>query len=133
MVRWLPYTGAAAAVRGDMAVSTRAIAPNPRPVARPACRTCRRVIAWPGGCLSSLGVGMLHLLLFIQPESVKAHDVVNAKVVVRIMALNVGKPAVVDLFPGYRQQGWVLLKDRLGLPDQVFALGGVQFAVDLQQ
>src|SRR5204862_7642101 len=110
-------TGATAAVPAATAASTRVIAPDPRPVASPACRTCRPVMARPAICVSPLRVGMLHLLLFIQPESVKAHDVGNAKVVVRIMALDVGEPAVVDLFPGYRQQGWVLFKDRLGLPD----------------
>ena len=49
------------------------------------------------------------------------------------MALDVIKPPIVDLLPGYWEHGRVLLKDRLGLPHQVLALGGVQFAVDLEQ
>jgi len=49
------------------------------------------------------------------------------------MALDVIKPTIVDLLPGHWQQGWVLFKDRLGLPDQVLTLGVVQFTVNLGQ
>src|SRR5438046_9864570 len=37
------------------------------------------------------------LPLFIQPERIEAHDVVDAKVVVWIVALEVVEPAVIDL------------------------------------
>src|SRR5437870_5851213 len=72
-------------------------------------------------------------MLFIQPERIEAYDVVDAKVVVRIVALDVIEPTVVDLLPGHRQQGWVLFTDRLRLPDQVLAFGIVQLAVNLRQ
>ena len=49
------------------------------------------------------------------------------------MTLDIIKPPIVDLLPGHRQQGRVLFKDRLGLPDQVLPLGVVQFAVNLGQ
>src|SRR5215510_1224874 len=72
-------------------------------------------------------------ILFIQPERIEAHDVVDAKVVVRIVALDVVEPAVINLLPGHRQQGRVLFKDRLGLSDQVLAPGLVELAVNLRQ
>src|SRR6266849_4613152 len=62
-------------------------------------------------------------MLFIQPERIEAHDVVDAKVVVRIVALNVIEPTVVDLLPGHREQRRVLFKDRFGLAYKVLALG----------
>jgi hypothetical protein len=73
------------------------------------------------------------LPLFLQPEGIKAHDIVDAKVVVRIVTLDVVEPAVIDLLPGHREQGRVLFEDRLSLPDQVLALGLVEFAVNLGQ
>src|SRR4030095_6147986 len=69
-------------------------------------------------------------LLLMQPQRIEAYDVVDAKVVIRIVALDIIEPTVVDLLPGHRQQGRVLFKDGLGLPDQVFAPGLVEFTVN---
>src|SRR5262249_58798314 len=49
------------------------------------------------------------------------------------MALDVGVPAVGSPLPGDRQHGRVLFTDRLGLSDQVLALGLIELAIDQRQ
>src|SRR5262249_16245338 len=71
--------------------------------------------------------------LFVEPEGVEAYEIVDAKVIIRIVALDVVEPTIVDLLPGHRQQGRVLFKDRFSLPDQVLAHSVVEFAVNLGQ
>src|SRR5215470_1424979 len=71
--------------------------------------------------------------LLVEPERVEAHYVVDAEVLLRIVALHVVVPAVVDLLPGDRQERRVLLHDRLGLADQLEPLLGIDLTVDLGQ
>src|SRR5262245_7399810 len=71
--------------------------------------------------------------LLVEPERVEAHHVVDAEVLLRIVALHVVVPAVVDLLPGDRQEWRVLFHDHLGLADVLQALLGIDLAVDLRQ
>ena len=47
------------------------------------------------------------------------------------MPFNVAVPAVIHPFPGHWQQRWVLFHDVFRLPHQGFALGGVEFTINL--
>ena len=70
--------------------------------------------------------------LFIQPRRIPAYDVVNAKVAARRqIALHVVVPGVIHLFPGHREYGGILFHNVLGLANEGFAPGQVQFMVDL--
>src|SRR5215470_12635199 len=53
--------------------------------------------------------------LLRQPGRVPAHHVVDPEDLVRVHALDVVEPNIVDLFPRHRQQRRVLLEDQLGL------------------
>src|ERR1700732_4609903 len=51
------------------------------------------------------GVSKGLALQLIQPDRVQSDDVVYTKIFSRFVALNVIVPYVVDVFPGYRQNG----------------------------
>src|SRR5205814_10112086 len=80
--------------------------------------------------LPRCGRGLSSLRL-VEPEGVEPGDVVDAEIFVRVVALHVIVPDVVDLLPGDRQYRRVLLHDGFGLADEVLALGGIKLAVDL--
>src|ERR1700722_17335247 len=71
--------------------------------------------------------------LFVEPERVEAHAVVDAEIFVRIVALHVVVPDVVDVLPGDRQHRRILLHDHLGVADQGETLLRVDLGVDLGQ
>src|SRR5215831_19163059 len=73
------------------------------------------------------------LPLFVQPERVKEHDVIDPEVIRGVMPLDVVIPPVVEPLPGHREQRRVLLQDSFGLQDQRFALGLIERAIDLWQ
>src|SRR5215510_11945650 len=71
--------------------------------------------------------------LFVEPEGIKAHNIVDTEVFVWIVTLDVIEPAVVNLLPRDRQQRRILFKDRFSLANQVLALGLVEFTIDVRQ
>src|SRR5215510_7521453 len=71
--------------------------------------------------------------LFVEPEGIKAHNIVDTEVFVWVVTLDVIEPAVVNLLPRDRQQWRILFKDRFSFANQVLALGIVEFTIDLRQ
>src|SRR5215831_773123 len=67
----------------------------------------------------------------IQPERVESDHVVDAEIILRVVALHVVVPDIEDIFPRDRHQRRVLLHDVLGLPNERQALSRVDFDVDL--
>src|SRR5712691_7916708 len=85
------------------------------------------------GRVHFITTGNCRVSSFVQPERVKAHDVIDPEVVRGVMPLDVVIPTVVEPLPGYREQRRVLLQDSFGLQDQRFALGLIELAIDLRQ
>jgi hypothetical protein len=67
----------------------------------------------------------------VEPQRVKADDVVDAEVLVWVVTLHLIPPDINDLLPRHRQHGRVLLHDRFCLVYQGRPLGGLNVAVDL--
>src|ERR1041385_6178944 len=67
----------------------------------------------------------------VEPEGVEPDDVVNAEIVLWIVALYVVVPDVVDLLPGDRQYRRGLFHDGLGLTHQILSLLRIELAVNL--
>src|SRR5712691_6490817 len=126
-------------VRGFCPRATGPLTPRPLPLgegARGASWSCPQ--RWLDDALGACPVYdrqiiavMRYQNLLVQPERIKADHIVNPKVVIRIMALDIVVPAVVDLLPGHREQRRVLFHDLFGMADERLALGIVEFTIDL--
>jgi len=68
--------------------------------------------------------------LFVQPERIEADHVIDPEIILRIVALHVVVPGVVDPLPDHRQQRRIALHERFGLADVAKSFRCIHLAVD---